>query len=63
MTSPTAAGCYFHRALAFAALNQPVAALRDYEQALRLDPTFTTPTLDALRGIQARPSHHQSTRN
>ena len=47
--APDAAGCYYNRALAFAALGRPDAAVRDYEQVLRLDPGLTSPTLERLR--------------
>ncbi len=38
--APEAAGGYFHRALAWEALGRPDAALRDYDQALALDPAL-----------------------
>jgi serine/threonine protein kinase len=47
--APDAAGCYANRALAFAALGRTDLALRDYDQALRLDATLTNTTLDNLR--------------
>jgi serine/threonine protein kinase/tetratricopeptide (TPR) repeat protein len=47
--APDAAGCYVNRALAFAALGRTEAALRDYDQALRLDGSLATPNLDKLR--------------
>jgi eukaryotic-like serine/threonine-protein kinase len=47
--APNAAGCFYNRALAFAALGRPELAVRDYDQALRLDPSLTSPALDRLR--------------
>jgi serine/threonine protein kinase len=38
--APDAAGCYYNRALAFAALGQSEEARRDEEHARRLDPTL-----------------------
>jgi serine/threonine protein kinase len=39
--APQAAPCFSNRAAAFAALGRNEQALRDYDQALRLDPTLT----------------------
>jgi tetratricopeptide (TPR) repeat protein len=41
-TSPAAARCFYNRALAFAALHQTEEALRDYDQALQLDPDLAS---------------------
>ncbi len=45
-TSPAAARCFYNRALTFAALHQADDALRDYDQALRLDPSLASAALD-----------------
>jgi serine/threonine protein kinase/tetratricopeptide (TPR) repeat protein len=47
--APDAAGCYYNRALAFAALGRNTEALRDYDAARRLDASLASTTLDALR--------------
>jgi serine/threonine protein kinase/tetratricopeptide (TPR) repeat protein len=47
--APEAATCFYNRALAFAALGDRERALGDYDQALRLDPTFADALLN--RGI------------
>jgi len=44
--APEAAGCIFNRGLAYAALSCPELALRDYDQALRLDPTLPAAALN-----------------
>jgi tetratricopeptide (TPR) repeat protein len=54
--APDAAGCYYNRALAFAALGRTDSALRDYDQALRLNATLATPALEKLRR-NAGPPH------
>jgi len=41
--APDAAGGYYNRALALTALGQSTEANRDYERALRLDPTLRRP--------------------
>jgi tetratricopeptide (TPR) repeat protein len=38
--APEAAGCFYNRALAFAALGRTEQAREDFDQALRLDPTL-----------------------
>ena len=40
--APQAAGCYYNRAVAFAALGHTEQALRDREQAFRLEPALAT---------------------
>jgi serine/threonine protein kinase len=47
--APDAAGCYFNRALAFAALGRREQALRDYDIARRFDPTLYSSSLNQLR--------------
>jgi tetratricopeptide (TPR) repeat protein len=47
--APDAAGWYFNRSLAFAALGRTAEALRDYDAARRLDGNLSAPSLDALR--------------
>lgn len=47
--APEAANCFYNRAMAFDALHCPERALRDYDQALRLDPTFADAFLN--RGV------------
>jgi serine/threonine protein kinase len=47
--APTAAGCYYNRALAYAALGRNDLALRDYDQALGLDKNLQSAALDKLR--------------
>ena len=42
--APEAAGCFYHRALAFAALGRTEQAREDFDQALRLDPTLPRAT-------------------
>jgi tetratricopeptide (TPR) repeat protein len=44
--APQAAGCFYNRALAFVALGRTEDALRDYDQALRLDPTLALSALN-----------------
>jgi serine/threonine protein kinase len=44
-----AAGCFYNRALSFAALGRTEEALRDYDQALQLDPTLADAALN--RGL------------
>jgi serine/threonine protein kinase/Flp pilus assembly protein TadD len=44
--APEAAGCFYNRALAFDALGRAEQALRDYDQALRLDPTLAVAALN-----------------
>ncbi|OYV81346.1 MAG: hypothetical protein B7Z73_18195, partial [Planctomycetia bacterium 21-64-5] len=39
--APTHAECFYNRALTYAALDRPNAALRDYDRALQLDPQLT----------------------
>jgi tetratricopeptide (TPR) repeat protein len=41
-----AAGCFYNRALALVALGRTEEALRDYDQALRLDPTLALAALN-----------------
>jgi tetratricopeptide (TPR) repeat protein len=40
-SAPDFAGCYYNRGLAHAALGRDGQALRDYDRALRLDPTYS----------------------
>jgi serine/threonine protein kinase/tetratricopeptide (TPR) repeat protein len=47
--APDAAGCYYNRALAFAALDRKDEALRDYDTARRLDGSLTSTALESLR--------------
>jgi tetratricopeptide (TPR) repeat protein len=47
--APEATSCFYNRALAFDALGCPERALRDYDHALRLDPTFDDAILN--RGV------------
>jgi tetratricopeptide (TPR) repeat protein len=47
--APDAAGCYYNRALAFAALGRTEEAARDYEAARRLDVSLSSAALDQLR--------------
>jgi tetratricopeptide (TPR) repeat protein len=47
--APEAASCFYNRALAFDALGRPEQALRDYDQALQLDPTLADAALN--RGV------------
>jgi tetratricopeptide (TPR) repeat protein len=47
--APKAAGCFYNRALARAALGRAGKALGDYDQALRLDPTLAVAALN--RGV------------
>jgi len=44
--TPQAAGYFYNRALAFVALGRNEDALRDYDQALRLDPTLALAALN-----------------
>jgi eukaryotic-like serine/threonine-protein kinase len=44
--APQAAGCFYNRALAFVALGRNEDALRDYDQALRLDSTLALAALN-----------------
>jgi tetratricopeptide (TPR) repeat protein len=44
--APQAAGCCYNRALAFVALGRTEDALRDFDQALRLDPTLALAALN-----------------
>jgi serine/threonine protein kinase/Flp pilus assembly protein TadD len=44
--APEAAGCFYNRALAFAALGRTEQAWHDYDQALRLDPCFAVAALN-----------------
>ncbi|HZV07155.1 MAG TPA: protein kinase family protein, partial [Gemmataceae bacterium] len=44
--APEAANCFYNRALAFDALGHPEAALRDYDHAVRLEPTFADALLN-----------------
>jgi tetratricopeptide (TPR) repeat protein len=44
--APQAAGCFYNRALAFVALGRTEDALRDYDQALRLDPALALAALN-----------------
>jgi tetratricopeptide (TPR) repeat protein len=44
--APQAASCFHNRALAFDALGRPEQALRDYDQALRLDPALADAALN-----------------
>jgi serine/threonine protein kinase len=52
--APEAPGCFYNRALALAALGKTEEALRDYDRALRLDPTLASPALERLRRSPAR---------
>jgi tetratricopeptide (TPR) repeat protein len=52
--APEAAGCYFNRALAYTALGRTEPALRDLDQAVRLDPTLATAARD--RGLPHSPA-------
>jgi tetratricopeptide (TPR) repeat protein len=45
-TAPEPAGCFYNRALAFDALGCTEQALRDYDQALRLDPSLCVAALN-----------------
>ena len=45
-TAPDIAGCYYNRALAYAALDRPGQALQDYDRALALDPAHATAALN-----------------
>jgi serine/threonine protein kinase/Tfp pilus assembly protein PilF len=47
--APGAAGCFYNRALAFAALGRTEPALADYGEALRLDPSLAAAALN--RGL------------
>jgi tetratricopeptide (TPR) repeat protein len=44
--APDVAGCYYNRALAYAAVGRPDEALADYDRALRLDPTYAAALLN-----------------
>jgi tetratricopeptide (TPR) repeat protein len=46
---PEAEGCYYNRALAWTAVGRLEKALQDYDQALRLDPSWATAVLN--RGL------------
>jgi tetratricopeptide (TPR) repeat protein len=59
--APDAAGCYYNRALAFAALGRTDSALRDYDQALRLNSTLASPALEKLRHSQGPPQTKAAT--
>jgi tetratricopeptide (TPR) repeat protein len=47
--APNAAGCYYNRALAYAALGRNDLALRDYDHARGLDKSLQSAALDKLR--------------
>jgi tetratricopeptide (TPR) repeat protein len=51
--SPQSGACFCNRGIAFAALGLTDAALRDFDQALRLDPTLATAALERAR-LQVR---------
>jgi serine/threonine protein kinase len=51
--APQAAGCYYNRALALAALGKTEQALRDREQAFRLDPALA-PSAEQQRNRPSR---------
>jgi tetratricopeptide (TPR) repeat protein len=45
-SAPDVAGCFYNRALAFAALGRATSALNDYDRALQLDPTHAASALN-----------------
>ena len=56
--APEAAGCFYNRALAFDALGSTEQALRDYDQALRLDSTLAVAALN--RGMLHYRAHRHA---
>jgi len=51
--APDAAGCFYNRSLALAALGRTEQARHDFDQAVRLDPT-----LSQTRDCRSRPAPH-----
>jgi len=55
--APNAAGCFYHRALAYAAMNRSSEALQDYDRTLQIDPTHAAAALNrAMIHFQQRRS-------
>jgi serine/threonine protein kinase len=62
--APRVAGCFYNRALAFAALGRNDHALRDLDRALKLDSGLTEAAKsDVLRGLRKMPAPKKTANN